>query len=60
MAIFTKQEFQTIAYNKTRNKGITLNESRVFLKANQKQVFSYHILIMIENQSLKQKYFLRI
>lgn len=31
MAIFIKQEFQTIAYNKAMNKGFTtLNESRAF------------------------------
>ena len=31
MAIFTRQEFQTTAYNKARSKGyVTLNESRTF------------------------------
>lgn len=43
MAIFTKQEFQTIAYNKARNNGITLNESRVFSESKSKtSIFLSH------------------
>lgn len=44
MAIFTKQEFQTIAYNKARNKGFTnLNESRTFSEYSSKtSVFLSH------------------
>jgi len=44
MAIFTKQEFQTIAYNKARNKGpVTLNENRTFSESSSKtSIFLSH------------------
>jgi hypothetical protein len=44
MAIFTKQEFQTIAYNKARSKGhVTLNESRTFSESSSRtSIFLSH------------------
>lgn len=50
MAIFTKQEFQTIPYYRARSKSYAvLNESRIFLGIHQKQVFSCLIPIMIKH-----------
>src|SRR5690606_10976096 len=44
MAIFTKQEFQTIAYNKARSRGyVTLNESRTFSESSSRtSIFLSH------------------